>query len=114
MTPSMSMQMDKVGRDKIDLTAMAANNIDEFGDLNIEVAGSNSIIHFDANNSLTVVGVNDLAAGDFSFEVYSRRMEEFRALFEAMRSVDVWRVATSYDEICDRLARSRQQESRMT
>ena len=41
-------------------------------------------------------------------EVYSRRMEEFRALFEALRSVDVWRVATSYNEICDRLARSRQ------
>jgi Ca2+-binding RTX toxin-like protein len=55
------------GRDTIDLTAFAANNIDEFADLNIEVAGSNSIVHFDENNSMTIVGVNDLSAGDFWF-----------------------------------------------
>ena len=55
------------GRDKIDLTALAANNINDVGDLNIEAAGANSIVHFDEHNSLTVVGVNDLAAGDFSF-----------------------------------------------
>ena len=55
------------GRDKIDLTALAANNINDFGDLNIEVAGSNSIIHFDESNSVTVVGVNDLVGGDFTF-----------------------------------------------
>ena len=55
------------GRDIIDLTALAANNINDFGDLNIEVAGANTIIHFDASNDLTIVGVNNLAAGDFLF-----------------------------------------------
>lgn len=55
------------GLDKIDLKAMGANSIHGFSDPNIEVAGANSIVHFDANNSLTIVGVNDLAAGDFWF-----------------------------------------------
>jgi acyl CoA:acetate/3-ketoacid CoA transferase beta subunit len=55
------------GRDRIDLTALAATNIHSFGDLNIEVAGANSIIHFDASNDLTITSVNNLTAGDFLF-----------------------------------------------
>ena len=55
------------GRDIIDLTALASTNINDFGDLNIEVAGSNSIIHFDASNDLTIARVMDLTAGDFWF-----------------------------------------------
>ena len=35
-----------------ELGDLSANNIEELGDLNIEPACSNSIIHFDANNSL--------------------------------------------------------------
>jgi hypothetical protein len=46
---------------------LAANNIHGFGDLNIEVAAANSIIHFDASNDLTITGVNNLTAGDFLF-----------------------------------------------
>jgi Ca2+-binding RTX toxin-like protein len=53
------------GRDIIDLTGY--NNIDDFSDLNIEVAGANSIIHFDASNDLTVTGVSNLTADDFLF-----------------------------------------------
>ena len=51
------------GRDIIDLTALAANNIDDFGDLNIK----DNIIHFDASNDLTVTGVSNLTADDFLF-----------------------------------------------
>ena len=55
------------GRDIIDLTALASTNINDFGDLNIKPDGANTVIHFDENNSLTVLGVNDLTSGDFWF-----------------------------------------------
>jgi hypothetical protein len=49
----------------------AGNQFPEtFSDLNIqEVNGSSSIIHFDANNSVTVAGVTGLTAADFHFVV---------------------------------------------
>ena len=40
-----------------------------FADLNIEVVGTDSVIHFDANNSVTVLGVTGLTAADFHFVV---------------------------------------------
>ncbi|MGY3615233.1 calcium-binding protein [Bradyrhizobium sp. USDA 10063] len=57
----------ETGRDKIDLTALAANNVHDFDDLNIEVTGGNTIIHFDANNDVTIAGVANLGASDFWF-----------------------------------------------
>jgi hypothetical protein len=38
-----------------------------FADLNIQEVGGNSVIHFDANDSVTVVGVTGLTADDFHF-----------------------------------------------
>lgn len=55
------------GLDIIDLTAFAAENIHGFDQLNIEVSGGNSIVHFSAEDDLTVVGVEDLRASDFWF-----------------------------------------------
>ena len=51
--------------DHIDLTADAAIGIDHFTDLDIQTAGSNSVIHLDANDSITVVGNVHLQASDF-------------------------------------------------
>jgi hypothetical protein len=53
------------GKDKIDLTANAVFDIHHFSDLNIEILGFDSIIHFDADNDVTVVGNIHLAANDF-------------------------------------------------
>jgi serralysin len=53
------------GRDKIDLTDLAANNIHDLDDLNIEVTGGNTIIHFDTDNDLTIAGVVNLGEDDF-------------------------------------------------
>jgi hypothetical protein len=48
----------------------AGNHVLEtFADLNIEVVGTDSVIHFDANNSVTVLGVTGLTANDFHFVV---------------------------------------------
>lgn len=55
------------GRDTIDLTALAASNIHGFADLDIDVIGGNSVIHFGPNDDLTVVGVRNLGANDFWF-----------------------------------------------
>ncbi|MFK4508129.1 hypothetical protein LPJ38_21960 [Bradyrhizobium daqingense] len=55
------------GQDKIDLMGLAANDIHDFDDLNIEVTGGETIIHFDANNDLTIAGVVNLSANDFLF-----------------------------------------------
>jgi serralysin len=55
------------GEDKIDLTAFAASNIHAIADLDIEVAGGDSIIHFDASNSVTVLDIINLTASDFLF-----------------------------------------------
>jgi hypothetical protein len=41
----------------------------EFSDLNIQEADGNSVIQFDANDSITVVGVTDLTESDFLFVV---------------------------------------------
>jgi hypothetical protein len=50
--------------------AQAGNHILEtFSDLNIEEVNGNSVIHFDANNSVTVLGVTGLTASDFHFVV---------------------------------------------
>lgn len=54
------------GLDIIDLTAFAASNIHGFADLNIEVTGGSSVIHFDLNDDLTVA-VKNLSASDFWF-----------------------------------------------
>lgn len=53
--------------DKIDLTAFSAVGIHGFADLEIEEMGGNSIVHFDADNDITVVGVSNLRATDFLF-----------------------------------------------
>jgi serralysin len=45
------------------------HGLETFAELNIEVVGNDSIIHFDANNSVTVLGVTGLTAHDFSFVV---------------------------------------------
>lgn len=55
------------GKDVMDLRAFAASNIHGFGDLNIETVGADSVIHFDANNDITVIGVTRLSASDFLF-----------------------------------------------
>ncbi|MHB0767245.1 calcium-binding protein [Bradyrhizobium sp. 5.13L] len=55
------------GHDRIDLTGLAANDIHGFEDLNIEVTGGDTIIRFDANNDLTIVGVVNLNTQDFLF-----------------------------------------------
>lgn len=55
------------GQDRIDLTALAANNIHDITDLNIEIVGGNTIIHFDADDDLTIAGAQNLGAGDFLF-----------------------------------------------
>ncbi len=55
------------GKDVIDLTALAAIDIHNFGDLDIELSGGNSIIHFDVDNDLTIAGVSNLSASDFWF-----------------------------------------------
>ena len=55
------------GNDHIDLTADAAIGIHQFADLNIQTIGTNSVIHFDANDDITVVGVNNLDASNFLF-----------------------------------------------
>ena len=54
------------GKDKIDLTAFASLGIDSFGDLDHEVVGGDTIIHFDDANDLTVVGIA-LQASDILF-----------------------------------------------
>ncbi len=54
------------GQDIIDLRALAAS-IGSFADLVIETIGENSVIHFDADDELTVVGVTNLGANDFLF-----------------------------------------------
>ena len=51
--------------DHIDLTADATIGIHQFMDLDIETTGSNSIIHIDATNTITVVGNIHLQASDF-------------------------------------------------
>ena len=51
--------------DHIDLTADAAIGIHQFSDLDIETVGSDSVIHIDANNSITVAGDTHLHAIDF-------------------------------------------------
>lgn len=61
------MAIFEQGQDKIDLKGLAANDIHGFEDLNIEVTGAETIIHFDANNDLTIVGVVNLNANDFLF-----------------------------------------------
>lgn len=53
------------GKDVIDLTALAT--IDDFADLDIESSGGSTVIHFDADNDLTIAGVNNLCASDFWF-----------------------------------------------
>jgi Ca2+-binding RTX toxin-like protein len=58
---------DFVKGDKIDVTALAVNNIHNIGDLEIDVTGGNTVVHFDANNDLTIAGVKNLTAGDFWF-----------------------------------------------
>jgi len=55
------------GEDKIDLKAFAANNIHAFTDLDINVVGGDSIIHFDADNDITVRNVTNLSSSDFLF-----------------------------------------------
>ena len=47
----------------------ASNVLASFTDLNIQVVGTDSVIHFDANNSVTVLGVTGLTAADFHFVV---------------------------------------------
>ena len=53
--------------DRIDLTAFAASGIHTFDDLDIEVAGGDSIIRFTADDDITVAGVDKLRADDFLF-----------------------------------------------
>jgi serralysin len=59
------------GNDHIDLTADAAIGIHRFADLNIQTVGADSIIHIDAGNDVTVVGVNHLNASDFIFDEFT-------------------------------------------
>src|SRR6476620_2761586 len=49
--------------------AQAHGVLESFTDLNITEANGNSVIHFDANDSVTVVGVTGLTAADFHFVV---------------------------------------------
>jgi Ca2+-binding RTX toxin-like protein len=53
------------GKDLIDLTAFASTGVHAISNLNIEVSGNNSIIHFDVNDTITVVGNPHLQASDF-------------------------------------------------
>jgi Ca2+-binding RTX toxin-like protein len=55
------------GEDQIDLTAYASIGIHEFVDLDIAVVDGNSVVQFDLDNDLTVVGISDLMASDFLF-----------------------------------------------
>lgn len=55
------------GKDIIDVKALAAIGIHHFGDLDIELTGGNSILHFDSSNDLTIAGVSNLGASDFWF-----------------------------------------------
>jgi Ca2+-binding RTX toxin-like protein len=43
--------------------------LESFSDLNIQVVGNDSVIHFDANNSVTVLNDTALTAADFHFVV---------------------------------------------
>lgn len=54
------------GQDVIDLRALAAT-IGSFADLAIERVGANSVIHFDPDNDVTVLGTTNLSANDFWF-----------------------------------------------
>lgn len=54
------------GMDIIDLTALAAT-ISSFADLDIDVIGQDSIVRFDTDDNLTVVGVTNLNGSDFLF-----------------------------------------------
>jgi Ca2+-binding RTX toxin-like protein len=54
------------GQDIIDLRPLAAV-ISSFANLDIEVVGQNSVIHFDNDDDLTVLGVTNLSANDFWF-----------------------------------------------
>ena len=55
------------GTDHIDLTAYAVAGIHSINDLNITSDGTNSVIAFDANDSITVLHVHTLASSDFFF-----------------------------------------------
>jgi hypothetical protein len=51
------------------LPSQAQGALESFSDLNIQVVGNDSIIHFDANNSVTVLNDPALQPGDFHFVV---------------------------------------------
>lgn len=55
------------GRDLIDLTAFASADIHDFSDLTIDTTNGDSVIRFDTDNDVTVVGVAHLKAADFLF-----------------------------------------------
>jgi serralysin len=55
------------GKDHIDLKAYASAGFDDFGDLNIETVGEDSVIYFDTDNNVTVRGVASLQITDFIF-----------------------------------------------
>jgi hypothetical protein len=46
-----------------------SHTVGSFTDLDIDVVGSDSVIHFDAHNSVTVMGVTNLTADDFLFVI---------------------------------------------
>ncbi|MGI6854242.1 calcium-binding protein [Mesorhizobium sp. 1B3] len=54
------------GQDILDFRALAAT-VSSFADLDIDVIGQDSVIHFDTDDDLTVLGVTDLSESDFLF-----------------------------------------------
>ena len=55
------------GNDIIDLTALASTGVHSISDLTIDLSGTDSIIHFDVNDTIAVVGIQHLLASDFHF-----------------------------------------------
>jgi hypothetical protein len=55
------------GQDDIDLTAFATAGIHDFDDLTLVPATTGTMIDFDGDNSVTVLGVTVLSYGDFVF-----------------------------------------------
>lgn len=54
------------GQDILDFRALAAT-VSSFADLDIDVIGQDSVIHFDTDDDLTVLSVTDLSESDFLF-----------------------------------------------
>jgi len=51
----------------MDIIQVDGYGLTNFAQLTIDETGGDSIVHFDGSNSVTVVGVTGLGAGDFDF-----------------------------------------------